>query len=77
MDQHPAPPFAAWLAALSLAWLAYEGKDFARALSWFQKSADWGESDGKAFGEPPSDERGVERGCDPGAGPSRERNDRL
>jgi len=34
-------------AALSLGWFAYETKDFARALNWFRKAADWG-GDAKA-----------------------------
>jgi len=34
-------------AALSLGWLSYETKDFARALTWFRKAADWG-GDAKA-----------------------------
>ena len=34
-------------AALSLGWLCYETKDFARALNWFRKAADWG-GDAKA-----------------------------
>ncbi len=31
--------------ALSLAWVAYDAKDFAHALAWFRNAADWGGDD--------------------------------
>ena len=37
--------------ALSLAWLAYEGHDFSRALVWFRNALGWGGADLRAKGQ--------------------------